>query len=748
MTRRFQPAARLLVAACLLTALAAPAAAAQLSWYGNGAELGGGGTWNTTSPDWSANGVTFGAWNNSGSNGATFDFGSGGEPGYVNVAVPITAVNLTFNDSGFQLYSSGGNALTLIGSASIDVAAGSQAGISTVLAGSAGMTLSGGGELLLASSNSYTGPTTVSGAYLQLDSAGALTTGNLLIDGGVIELGAGDLALGLGTAAGQLRFTSNGGGFAAANGNYTVNLGSLSGTMTWGSTSFLPGSGATLVLGSPSAQGTIDFQNPINLGAATRTVQVNMGSGTVAVNAKLSGALSGSGGLIVTGDGVLALTASNVYGGGTTLADGVLSVQNAAALGGGGVDLDGGTLQLAVAPGGSNVVSLSADSAVDVSGTTAGTLGNFAAGGNTLYVTGKSTAANAAYRLSLGRGTLGGNPTFNVANNGAGVGTLTLGSLSDDGTARTLTKTGSGMLILAGSATSLVPGTVVIVSGGTLESGNSTALGGFARITVDSGALFSLGASQQVSLLTGPGNVALGGCLLTIGNTDNQTCAFLGVISGGSLAKEGSGTLILSGSNDYRGGTVVDAGTLILASSAALLDGSGLTVGAGASQLFGAALRRSAGERRVCGAGTRRAGAAHRGWNRCGSSGLAEERELRQPRQRRLNGSSLRSALTAQVLIEPVDRALPGQLGRFYVVAGGCGVVVETVNGAGVDVSLVRHAGGFQRLIVFRPGPGKPRILFAMMNEDRRFDFWNISGRRRLAVKGNRGRQIGAHAHG
>ena len=168
---------------------------------------------------------------------------------------------------------------------------------------------------------------------------------------------------------------------------------------------------------------------------------------------------------------------------------------------------------------------LSADSAVDVSGTTAGTLGNFAAGGNTLYVTGKSTAANAAYSLSLGSGTLGGNPTFNVANNGAGVGTLTLGSLSDDGTARTLTKTGSGMLILAGSATSLVPGTVVIVSGGTLESGNSTALGGFARITVDSGALFSLGASQQVSLLTGPGNVALGGCLLTIGNTDNQTCA-------------------------------------------------------------------------------------------------------------------------------------------------------------------------------------------------------------------------------
>ena len=106
------------------------------------------------------------------------------------------------------------------------------------------------------------------------------------------------------------------------------------------------------------------------------------------------------------------------------MADGVLSVQNAAALGSGGVDLDGGTLQLAVAgaPSGSasNAVSLSTDSTIEVSGTTAGTLGNFAAGGNTIYVTGKSTSAGAAYSLAPGRGTLGGNPTFNVANNGAG----------------------------------------------------------------------------------------------------------------------------------------------------------------------------------------------------------------------------------------------------------------------------------------------------------------------------------------
>ena len=48
--------------------------------------------------------------------------------------------------------------------------------------------------------------------------------------------------------------------------------------------------------------------------------------------------------------------------------------------------------------------------------------------------------------------------------------------------------------------------------------------------------------------------------------------------TGMELVKTGSGTLVLSGSNTYSGGTDVVSGKLIATTSTALLDGSNLTV--------------------------------------------------------------------------------------------------------------------------------------------------------------------------
>ena len=47
-----------------------------------------------------------------------------------------------------------------------------------------------------------------------------------------------------------------------------------------------------------------------------------------------------------------------------------------------------------------------------------------------------------------------------------------------------------------------------------------------------------------------------------------------------------NGTLILSGSDSYTGGTTVNAGTLIATSNAALPAGTSLTVGAGGTLIF------------------------------------------------------------------------------------------------------------------------------------------------------------------
>jgi autotransporter-associated beta strand protein len=94
--------------------------------------------------------------------------------------------------------------------------------------------------------------------------------------------------------------------------------------------------------------------------------------------------------------------------------------------------------------------------------------------------------------------------------------------------------------------------------------------------------VISLAASSSVS--AGP-NVTL---IIesTIGNP--QTGAT-------TLIKTGAGTLILSGSNSYTGGTIVEAGDLIVDSSTALRGGSSLFVGQQASSLFAPSIAEASG---------------------------------------------------------------------------------------------------------------------------------------------------------
>ena len=208
-----------------------------------------------------------------------------------------------------------------------------------------------------------------------------------------------------------------------------------------------------------------------------------------------------------------------------------------------------------------NNVSVTANSSIDVSGSLTAAMGTLSIGSNKLSVTG-ADATTSAYSLTFGATNLSGSATFGVANSGGGgAGTLNLGALNDGGSPSSINiaSTGLGSVSLSSPATSLVTGTEVNVTGGTLNSANTTALGTTATVNMASPGVFNVVASQQISALNGSaGTVNLPGSALTVGSTDNLNSSFGGVISGsGGIITEGTGTLTLSGgSNTYSG--VVD----------------------------------------------------------------------------------------------------------------------------------------------------------------------------------------------
>ncbi len=429
------------------------------------------------------------------------------------------------------------------------------------ISGSGQVVKSGDETLTLSGANSYTGGTTISGGTLVASNVEALGTGDIT-DNATLELNAGgDFANNIG---GTGRVEKSGDDALTLSGSNTYTGGTLI-------------SSGTLVASNVEALGTGDVTD-------NATLELNT-SGT------FDNAISGSGQVVKSGDKMLTLSGANSYSGGTLISDGTLVASNVESLGTGDVT-NNATLELNTGGdftnniSGSGQVVKSGDDALALSGANSYT-------GGTLISSGTLVATNVD---ALGSGDVTDNATLEL-NTG---GTFD-NAISGSGQ---VVKSGDNTLTLSGSNT-YRGGTTI--SGGTLVATSVEALGtgdvtDNATLALNTGGDFinNIGGTGRVeksgdqTLTLSGANSYTGGTLISSGTlvasnvnalgsgdvTDNAVLelntggTFDNAISGsGQVEKSGDGTLTLSGSNTYTGGTLISDGTLVASNVEAL--GSG-----------------------------------------------------------------------------------------------------------------------------------------------------------------------------
>ncbi|EEP2126822.1 TPA: fibronectin-binding autotransporter adhesin ShdA [Salmonella enterica subsp. enterica serovar Tamberma] len=398
------------------------------------------------------------------------------------------------------------------------------------------LTKQGDGTLILSNTGNDYGDTEIVGGILAAKDAASLGTGDVMIaENAKLALSQGTLDNNV-TGEGQIVKSGSDELIVTGDNNY---------------------SGGTTISGGTL---TADHADSLGSGDIDNSGVLKVGEG------ELENTLSGSGSLVKTGTGELTLSGDNSYSGGTTIDDGVLIAANVNALGGGDV-YNAGTLKLD-AEGEFNLANVTTQSGATTE----------LAKGTTLNVDSLTQQADSTLNIDLSKAngesaiiadsvTLGG--TLNVT----GIGSVT-DSWTPEAYTYTLIDSDSAItsdfddLTVAGMNREDVD--FLTIDGKVDETDNThydltASLSWYAdrdNATTDAHGTFTLSDPD------GSFNVAA--TLTDVDDTLDPGSRW----DGKSLTKEGAGTLILSGDNGYSGGTTINEGTLVAASTTAL--GTGL----------------------------------------------------------------------------------------------------------------------------------------------------------------------------
>jgi fibronectin-binding autotransporter adhesin len=395
---------------------------------------------------------------------------------------------------------------------------------------------------ILNGTNTYTGTTTINGGVLQIATASALTSGNLVLSGtGAVSNSVlqtqGTLNLTIGTNLSWGGTPTAGAGFSAIGGTLNLNINSGA-PLNWGTNGFSNGGGAVLAFGSSTSNAQVILPNAINLNTGDGFQQnVYVAKGVGGDSTLFSGVISGG-------------TSTGAASGLTKVGGGTLILSNASNSYSGYTAIEGGTLVA------------EARSPVTAATTTAATTGVFGSGygayGGTTPTTGYSTIY---VGTNQGGSQLGGviNPTLMIGGNFTIANPIAI----DWNNA---------------SSSNQVFGIGGYLNANSTFSGPVTLNGGAA--TGNTFAVTQVATTGSNALNITGGITATNGGNINFANVGAVNVSTTGITNGSatavSVTQTGTGTTRFSAASTYSGGTTVSAGALILNNTS----GSGIGTGA------------------------------------------------------------------------------------------------------------------------------------------------------------------------